>query len=289
MKPKKIAVIGAGMMGAGIAQLAAQKGIQVVLNDVSNEALKKGLDGIQKFMKGGIEREINTAEEMEKVFNNITTTTSIKEAVSDCDFVIEAVYELVDLKHNILKDIDDYAPKDIYIATNTSSINIAEIAHVVEDPSRVVGMHFNSPVPASKVIEVIQSLHTSEGAVDYAVDLCQVFEKEHVLAKDFPGFIPSRIGTTLINQAFYILQQGVANPEDIDKAIKLTFRHHMGPLELGDYIGLDTVLKVMEYLHEELGEMFRPAPLLKNYVKAGLLGRKTGKGVYDYGGNKSIF
>ncbi len=289
MEIRRIGVIGPGMMGSGIAQLAAMNGFEVNLNGMDEATLKQGLDAIGKFMRVGVERGKYTADDLTGVFSRITTFTSIEEAVRDCDFVIESVFELADLKRDIFRSLEKYAPPHAVLATNTSSISIAEIASVMSDPGRVVGMHFNSPVPVSRIVEIISSVYTTAECRDAAVGLAGMLGKEHIRAKDFPGFVPSRIGTVLVNQAFYLLQDGVATPEDIDKAAKLTFNHKMGPLELGDYIGLDTILRVMEYLHAELGEMYRPSPLLKNYVKAGLLGRKTGRGVFDYRGEKSMY
>lgn len=278
----KVAVLGAGLMGRGIAHVAALGGYEVALQDISDEILATAQRVIEGNLKKGIELGKVTKEAMDAAFARIKPVTELKEAVQDADFVIEAVPEDLQLKHRIFMELDAYCPPHTVMATNTSAKSITEIAAVSKRPQMVVGMHFFNPVHVMKLVEIVRGLETSDEAVRLTEEVAHKMGKETVEVNEFPGFATSRINAMIGNEAFYMLMEGVASARDIDKALKLGLNHPMGPFELGDLVGWDTRLKVLEYLHSTLGEKFRPCPLLIKYVKAGRLGRKVGRGVYEY-------
>lgn len=277
-----IAVIGSGQMGRGIAHVAALGGYQVKLRDVNDEILARALAQIRMNMQKGVERGKLSSEDMEKALARIYPTTSLEEVAREADLVIEAVPEDIKLKCEIFQSLDAMCPPHTVLATNTSSLSITEIAGATQRPDKCIGMHFFIPPHIMKLIEIIRGLETSEATTCLAEEAGRRMGKETVRINEAPGFATSRINALIGNEAFYMLMEGVGTPEDIDKAIKLGLNHPMGPFEMVDLVGLDTRLKILEYLHATLGEKFRPCPLHIKYVKAGRLGRKVGKGVYDY-------
>ncbi len=282
MDVKKIAVIGAGTMGRGIAHVAAAGGFEVSLQDISEEQLKQALVSIEKNMKKAVEIGKMAADEVEKALARITTTTSLEEAAKEADLVIEAVLELMDLKIEVFQKLDKICKPETVLATNTSTMSPTEIAAATSRPERCIAMHFFNPVHKMKLVEIIRGLETSDETYEIARQVSVQMGKETVQVNEFPGFVTSRMNCLIGNEAMNMLMEGVASAEDIDKAIKLGLNHPMGPLELADLVGLDTRLRNMEYLYKMLGERFRPSPILVKYVKAGRLGRKSGKGFYDY-------
>lgn len=279
---EKMVVVGSGTMGRGIAYVSAVGGFQVKVVDVKEEQLNSAKEEIYKILAKGIERNKITEEQAEKAKANLSFTTDLAGAVKDADIVIEAVPEVQEIKKNVFETIDKHAKEDCYFATNTSTMSPTEIASYTKRPEKVIAMHFFNPVHKMPLVEIIRGLETSDETVEVARKVAEQIGKETVVVNDFPGFVTSRISTLIGNEAFYMLQEGVGTPEEIDKAIKLGLNFPMGPFELVDLVGLDARLNNLRYLHEKLGEKYRPAPLLEKYVKAGRLGRKVGKGVYDY-------
>lgn len=279
---EKMVVVGSGTMGRGIAYVSAVGGFQVKVVDVKEEQLNSAKEEIYKILAKGIERNKITEEQAEKAKANLSFTTDLAGAVKDADIVIEAVPEVQEIKKNVFETIDKHAKEDCYFATNTSTMSPTEIASYTKRPEKVIAMHFFNPVHKMPLVEIIRGLETSDETVEVAKKVAEQIGKETVVVNDFPGFVTSRISTLVGNEAFYMLQEGVGTPEEIDKAIKLGLNFPMGPFELVDLVGLDARLNNLRYLHEKLGEKYRPAPLLEKYVKAGRLGRKVGKGVYDY-------
>lgn len=282
MNIQKVGVVGAGQMGNGITQVVASKKIQVVMYDISNEALDKGLTTITKSCDRLIKKEKMTDSEKQDLLSNITKSQDI-ESLQDCDLVIEAATENVDLKLKIFKQLDEVVKKEAYLCTNTSSISITKIAAATSRPEKVCGMHFMNPVPLMKLVEDIKGLQTSTETFKMAKDFSEHLGKVFVEANDMPGFIVNRILMPMINEAVYTLNEGIGSVEDIDASMKLGTNQPMGPLTLADFIGLDTCLAIMNVLHEGLGDTkYRPCPLLVKYVEAGWLGRKSGRGFYKY-------
>ena len=279
---QKIAVIGAGTMGRGIAYSAAAAGLSVILQDVSESSLDKSKSYLKKEFDRSVRKEVLTKELAEKRFKEIEFTTELSEAARDRDLVIEAVLEIMELKTSIFQQLDDLTPDHAILATNTSTMSPTEIAAQTKRPNQCLALHFFNPVPKMKLIEVICGLETSEETISQAMAFGESIDKECVRINEFPGFAVSRMNCLIGNEAMNMVMEGVGSPEDIDKAMKLGLNHPMGPLELADLVGLDTRLRNMQYLYETLGEKYRPCPILTKYVKAGRLGRKSGRGFYTY-------
>ncbi len=282
MEIRTIGVVGAGQMGGGIAQVSLMSGFKVLLNDVSEAYLAKGRAGIEKGLDILVRKEKIQAADKEKMLANLVTTSNLSD-FSLCDFAIEAATERQDLKFEIFRKLDVIVPAGKILATNTSSISITGIAAVTRRPDRVIGMHFMNPVPLMKLIEVIRGLQTSQETFDATMDLSRGLGKEPVPANDAPGFVANRVLMPMINEAAYALMEGVGKAEDIDAIMRMGANHPMGPLALADLIGLDTCLEILKVLQEGLGDpKYRPCPLLRKYVEAGYLGKKAGRGFYDY-------
>lgn len=282
MEIKTVMVIGAGQMGSGITQVMAQAGFDVVMQDLKEDFLNKGINKIGQNLSRQVEKGRMTNEEKETIVSRITPTTHISDA-KDVDLVVEAAVENMEVKKNIFARLDDMAPEHAILATNTSSLPITEIAAATKRAEQVIGMHFMNPVPVMKLVEVIRGLATSDEVFQTIFDLAKVLDKIPVEVNDFPGFVSNRVLMPMINEAIYTVYEGVATPEAVDQVMKLGMNHPMGPLTLADFIGLDTCLSIMETLHDGFGDdKYRPCPLLRKYVKAGWLGRKTGRGFYVY-------
>jgi len=279
---KTIAVIGAGIMGRGIAHVAALGGYRTVLEDVLPAALRKAEDEIQANLDKAVELKKISAEDAKAAFGRLEYAGSVEQAAREADLVIEAVPEEMESKIEIFTLLDKICRPATILASNTSSLSVTEIASVTYRATKCVGMHFFNPVHKMKLLEVVRALETDDETIAAAAEVGRRMGKEVVVIKESPGFITSRINAMIGNEAFYMLQEGIASATDIDKALKLGLNHPMGPFELVDLVGLDTRLHILEYLHKSLGEKYRPAPLLVQYVKAGRLGKKSGRGVYDY-------
>ncbi len=281
-KIQTVGVVGFGQMGRGIGEVFLLKGFNVIAFDPFPESLSKGVDFIKNQMKKGVDKGKWDQALADKSFSLLKTTTEIKD-LSGCQIIIEAASENKSLKIDLFKKLDELTGPETILATNTSSISITEIAGQTKKPKQVVGMHFMNPVPVMKLVEGIKGLETSEETFQVVRELTEILGKTFVAANDYPGFIVNRILMPMINEAVYALYEGVASVKDIDQAMKLGTNQPMGPLELADFIGLDTCLSIMEVLHQGLGDSkYRPCPLLRNYVLAKKLGRKTGRGFYDY-------
>jgi 3-hydroxybutyryl-CoA dehydrogenase len=283
MEIKTIGVIGAGTMGRGIAYAAAFGGYRTVLEDVSPEMLEQGSAYIQQALEEGVARGKVTPEQKTKALANLTTSRSVEDLCREADLLIEAVPEEMEVKLEIFTIFDKFAKPDAIMASNTSSLSITEMASITFRAENCIGMHFFNPVPKMKLLEIVRALETSEATLQACVEVGRRMGKEVVVIRESPGFVTSRINAMIGNEAFYMLQEGIASAEDIDKALKLGLNHPMGPFELVDLVGLDVRLSILEYLHKTLGEKYRPCPLLSQYVKAGRTGRKSGRGVYVYG------
>lgn len=275
-------VIGAGQMGAGIAQVFAASGYQVSLYDVDQKNTQKGIEGIDKRLKKQVGKGSLSAKEYEEIMERLHQANEIT-AAQKADLIVEAVVEKMEVKQAIFAELDSLAPNHTVLATNTSSLPITEIAAVTTRPEKVIGMHFMNPVPVMKLVEIIRGLATTDEVYQVVYETTKKLNKTPVEVHDFPGFVSNRILMPMINEAVFTLYEGVANEEDIDQVMKLGMNHPMGPLTLADFIGLDTCLFIMETLHKGFGDdKYRPCPLLRKYVKAGWLGRKTGKGFFTY-------
>lgn len=282
MAIQKVMVVGAGQMGSGIAQVCATAGFEVKLNDIKEEYFERGIATITKNLSRDVEKGRKTQQQKEEILSRISKSLSLEDA-HDVDIIIEAAVENMEIKQSIFKQLDSIAPAHAILATNTSSLPITEIAAVTNRPKQVIGMHFMNPVPVMKLVEVIRGLATTDEVFQTVEQMAIQLDKKPVEVNDFPGFVSNRILLPMINEAIYALYEGVASKEAIDDVMKLGMNHPMGPLTLADFIGLDTCLYIMEILHEGLGDSkYRPCPLLRKYVAAGWLGRKTGRGFYVY-------
>ncbi len=282
MNIETVGVVGAGTMGNGIAHVFAQNGYHVRLVDVSQDILDRALQTIRKNLERQAKKAIIQESEIDPILSRIQTATDV-EAMRDAQLVVEAVVENVDVKRELFQKLDAITAPEAILASNTSSISITEIAAATQRPQQVVGMHFFNPVPVMKLVEVIRGLATSDETFDRIMELSRKLGKEPVAVNDYPGFVSNRVLMPMINEAIYCVMEGVATPEAVDTVMKLGMNHPMGPLTLADFIGLDVCLHILEVLHRELGDdKYRPCPLLRKMVAAGHLGRKSGKGFYEY-------
>lgn len=277
-----IAVIGAGIMGSGIAHVAAAAGYRTLLNDVSKALLGQARHAIEKNLAKGVELGKVQESEMKAALARVECDDNLERVAREADLVIEAISESIDGKIDLFTRLDQFCPPSVIFASNTSALSLTEMAAATQRPQQFIGMHFFNPVHKMKLIEIIRALETEEATVEAIKAVGERMGKEIVVIKESPGFITSRINALIGNEAFYMLEDGIASAQDIDKALKLGLNHPMGPFEMIDLVGLDTRLSVLNYLHQTLGEKYRPCPLLVKYVKAGRLGRKSGKGVYEY-------
>ena len=279
---KTFGVIGAGQMGGGIAQVAAMSGLDVIMNDIKTEFVEKGFENVSKILSRSVDKGKMTEDDKNAILGRIKTSVSLAD-MAPADYVVEAATEKEDIKYQLFKELDEICGDPVILATNTSSIPIGRIAAQTRRPEKVIGMHFMNPVPVMKLVEVIPGIATSDETLKVTWELAEKFGKTPAKANDYPGFIANRILLPMINEAVYCLYHGVGSREDIDTVMKLGMNHPMGPLALADLIGLDTCLAIMETLYDGFKDSkYRPCPLLRKYVEAGWLGRKTGKGFYEY-------
>ncbi len=281
MTIKKVCVIGSGTMGSGITQVVAQAGYQTTMVDVKQEFIDKGMSSIKASLSKFVEKAKISQADMDKALANIRTSTDLKEAARDADYVIEAVFERADVKLPVFKELEEICPKSTILASNTSGIPIGLLASATKRPDKVIGMHFFSPVPMMRGLEVVKSLLTSEETVQVSLDFGKSIGKETVVVKDSPGFITNRIIPLVMNEGARLLEEGLATMEDIDKIVRLSFNWPMGPFELLDLVGIDVAVDLLEGIYQQTGwERYKPTPLLKRMVEIGYLGRKAGKGFY---------
>jgi len=282
MEIKKICVLGAGLMGNGIAQVCAQAGYSVTLRDIEQRFVDSGMNMIKKNLSRDVEKGRKTQEEMDAILSRITPTLDLKEAAGDTDAVVEVIIEVLDVKKALFRELEEVVPDHCLFFSNTSGISITEMAAATKRPDRFIGTHFFNPVPVMKLLEIIKGYETTEETFEIARRWGESLGKEVIVVNEAAGFAVNRILCPMLNEAFCALETGVATAEDIDKGMTLGCNHPIGPLALSDMIGLDTLLRIMEGLQAEFGDKHLPSPLLRKLVRAGNLGRKTGKGVYDY-------
>ena len=282
MEIKKICVLGAGLMGNGIAQVCAQAGFQVAMRDIEQRCIEGGMNNIRKNIGRDVEKGRKTQEEADAILARIKPTLDLKEAAGDADAVVEVIVEVMDIKKKVYAELEQIVPSHCLFFTNTSGLSITEMAAITKRPERFIGTHFFNPVPVMRLLEVIKGNETSGETLEIAKAWGKKLGKEVIVVNEAPAFAVNRILCTMINEAYYTLEEGVASAEDIDKGMVLGCNHPIGPLALADLVGNDTLLHVMEGMHRELGDKYRPAPLLRKLVRAGRLGRKSGMGVFDY-------
>jgi 3-hydroxybutyryl-CoA dehydrogenase len=282
MEIKKVCVLGAGLMGSGIAQVCAQAGFDVTMRDIEQRFIDGGMNIIKKNLGREVEKGKRTKEDMDAVLSRIKPTLDIKEAAGDADVVVEVIIEVMAVKKKVYEELEGVVPSHCLFFTNTSGLSITEMASITKRPERFIGTHFFNPVPVMRLLEVIKGYETSEETLKIAIEWGKRLGKEPIIVNEAPAFVVNRILCLMINEAFFTLGEGVACAEDIDKGMMLGCNHPIGPLALADLIGNDTLLHIMEGLNRELGDKYKPAPLLRQLVRAGRLGRKTGKGVFNY-------
>jgi len=282
MDVKKVCVLGAGLMGSGIAQVCAQAGYGVAMRDIEQRFVDGGMNTIRRNLGRDVEKGRRKKEEADAILGRIAPTLDLREAAHDADIVVEVVIEVMDVKKQVYRELEEIVPKSCLFFTNTSGLSITEMASVTKCPDRFIGTHFFNPVPVMRLLEITRGYETSEETLAVAKDWGKSIGKEVIVVREAPAFVVNRILCAMLNEAFFVLGEGIASAEDIDKGMMLGCNHPIGPLALSDLIGNETLLRVMEYMHSELGDKYRPAPLLRQIVRAGRYGRKAGRGVFEY-------